>query len=155
MRRLCLLVAFPLVSFLPAHAGHKPPQILMRVYIQTNEGLPPTEARPVQVPPDNEVIQVRTIPELTENQLTAVEADASGAVHLHFDHSGQVDLDAFTAQDQGRIMVVFIDGVIVYAPTIDTQLSNGELILPHPLTPETVRLLQEKAAANNAQEKRT
>ena len=155
MRALRLCLGMLCVIFLPAHAGHAPPVVFMRVYIQTNEGLPPTEAQPVQIPPDNEVIQVRTLPEVTERELTAVETDTTGAVHLHFDHTGQIDLDAATAQNQGRIMVVMINGIIVYAPTIDTQLSNGELILPHPLQPAIVALLQKKAQDNNAQEKRT
>lgn len=154
MPRLRLVLGLLLLAFLPAHAGHSGPLILMRVYIQTNEGLPPSEARPVEIPPDNEVIQVRTLPEVTEQELIAVETDSSGAVHLHFDHTGQVNLDVVTAQNQGRIMVVMINGFIVYAPIIDQELTNGELILPHPLQPEVVKLLQETAQRNVAQTKR-
>ena len=155
MRPLLLLLGLLFALFLPARAGHAPPKVLMRVFLQTNEGMPETEARPVQIPPDNEVIQVRVLPEVTEQELTSVLTDPSGVVHLYFDHIGQVDLDAATAQNQGRIMVVMVDGIIVYAPVIDTQITNGELILPHPLSPDIIQQLQERARLNNAQAKRT
>ena len=146
--RLRLLLLLFLAGLVPAMAGSSPPKVIMRVYVQTNEGLPETEARPVAIPPDNEIIQVRTLPELTEQELTAVETDTSGAVHLHFNHTGQVDLNVCTSENQGRILVVMVDGYIVYAPTIDEQVSSGELILPHPLQPEIVKLLQDTAAQN-------
>lgn len=155
MRCLCLVLGMLLLGFFPARAGHSPPIIIMRIYVQTNEGLPPSEAQPVQIPPDNEVIQVRNIPEVTEKDLTGVEVAPSGAIHFHFDHIGQVNLDAVTAQNQGRILVVMINGYIIYAPTIDEQISNGELVIPHPIKPEVIKLLQEKAEENNRQEKRT
>ena len=98
---------------------------------------------------------MRPLPELTEGDLVAVEADAAGAVHLHFNHLGQVNLNACTAENQGKILVVMVDGFIVYAPTIDEQLSEGELVLPHPLKPEVVQMLQETAAKNVKQAAKT
>jgi preprotein translocase subunit SecD len=156
MRRISLFTLFLLLAgLIPVQAGHSPPKVLLRVYVQTNEGLPESEARPISIPPDNEVIQVRPLPELTEGDLVSVEADAVGAVHLHFNHSGQITLNACTAENQGKILVVMVDGFIVYAPTIDEQLSEGELVLPHPLKPEVVKLLQETAAHNVKQAART
>jgi hypothetical protein len=155
MRFIWMMFGLMPLLVLPARAGHSPPKIFMRIYIQTNEGLPDTEARPLAIPPDNEVIQVRTLPEVTEADLTAVEADPSGAVHFHLNHIGQVNLDAVTAQNQGRIMVVMIDGVVIYAPTIDEQISDGELIVPHPLNPAVIKLLQDVAAHNVEESKHT
>jgi hypothetical protein len=155
MRFICLIVGLMPLLVLPARAGHSPPKIFMRVYIQTNEGLPDTEARPLMIPPDNEVIQVRTLPEVTEGDLVAVESDPSGSVHFHFNHIGQVNLDAVTAQNQGRILVVMIDGVVIYAPTIDEQISDGELIVPHPLNPTVIKLLQDVAQQNVEEAKHT
>jgi preprotein translocase subunit SecD len=155
MRSIWLVVGMMMVLSLPAEAGHSGPKIIMRVYIQTNEGLPATEAQPIAIPPDNEVIDVRTLPEVTEGDLVDVETDPAGSVHLHFDHSGQVNLDVVTAQNQGRILVLMIDGIIVYAPIIDEQISNGELVIPHHLNPEIVQLLQEVARKNVEETKRT
>jgi len=84
-----------------------------------------------------------------------VRQDASGVVHLLFNHVGQVNLSAVTAQNQGRILVVLIDGQIVYAPIIDEQITNGELDLPRPINPQVLQLLQEVARKNVRQAART
>jgi preprotein translocase subunit SecD len=155
MRFTWLIVGLLPLLFLPAHAGHSPPKIFMRVYVQTNEGLPPSEAQPLVIPPNNEVIQVRTLPEVTEGDLLGVEADASGSVHFRFNRRGLVNLDAVTAQNQGRLLIVMIDATIIYAPVIDEQITNGELIIPHPLNPEVLKLLQEVARKNLAEANHT
>jgi preprotein translocase subunit SecD len=105
------------------------------------------EVTTITIPPDNEQIQVRTLPEVTEGDLTNVQQDAAG-LHLQFDHVGQVNLSAVTAQNQGRILVVLIDGYVVYAPIIDEQITNGELDIPHQLSPQIVQLLQGVAQQN-------
>ena len=149
-----VLVSTIVLPMAPARAGASPPKILMRIYVQTNEGLPPSEAMPVSVPPDNEVIYIRSMPEVTEQNLAGAESIPEG-VKLIFDHTGQVDLDAVTGQDQNRILVVTIDGVVVYAPIIDQQITDGVLIIPHLTNPVIVQLLQECAAKNNREAKRT
>jgi hypothetical protein len=149
MRRIVRLTGLLLLLALPAHASHSPPKILFRVFVQTaGEGLPANEAREVVVPPNNETIMVRAMPELTEQNLVDVRADASGSVHFLLDHAGQVDLDAVTGQDQGRILVVSLNGYVIYAPIIDEQITNGELIVPHPLDPRILELLQQIAQQN-------
>jgi hypothetical protein len=154
MRPLCLLVG--LLALFPAtlHAGHSAPKVLMRVYVQSpGEGMSSMEVTQVRVPPDNELIQIRALPEVTEGDLTDVEVGSGGALHLIFDHTGQVNLDAVTAQNQGRILVVAIDGVVVYAPLIDQEISNGELVIPHPIPAMIVQQLKETAMKNVRQTK--
>jgi hypothetical protein len=68
---------------------------------------------------------------------------------------GQVNLNAVTAQNQGRILVVLIDGYVVYAPIIDEQITDGELDLPRPLPAQVLQLLQEVARRNVRQAART
>jgi len=149
---MCLLGGLWCFLFLPARAGHAPPQVLLRVFVQTSgEGMPSTQATTIAIPPNNETIMIRTLPEVTEAELTNVQVDASQYVHFQFNSHGQISLDAVTAQNQGRILVVMLDGYIIYAPTIDEEISNGELILPHPLPPEVVKLLQDTAKRNLAQ----
>ncbi len=139
-----------------AHAGHSAPKVFLRVHVQTTgEGQSPMEVMSVNVPPDNDKILIRMLPEASESQLTGIEQDASGGVRLHFNHAAQVNLSAVTGQNQGRILVVLIDGIVVYAPVIDTQITNGELDIPHPIPAQIVQLLQEAAAHNVKEANRT
>ena len=149
MRFLFRLLGAAVLLALPAPAGSSPPKVIFRVFVQTSaEGLPSTQARQITVPPDNESITIRALPELSEADLVDVHADASGNVHFMLDHRGQVDLDAVTAQNPGRILVVTLNGYVLYAPIIDQQISNGELIMPHPLDPAVIELLEEEAKGN-------
>lgn len=156
MRSICLLTGFLLLLLSPAQAGHSPPQVLLRIYVQTTgDGLSAQQATTISLPPNGEPIQIRTLPEITERELIDVKADPSGAVHLRFNHTGQVALNAVTAQNQDRILVVMINGYIVYAPIIDEQITSGELVLPHPLNPQALQLLQEIARKNVQEASRT
>jgi preprotein translocase subunit SecD len=155
MRWSCLLIGLLVLTVLPARAGHTPPKVILRVHVQTTgEGQSPMEATTIQIPPQGEQILVRTLPEVSESQLIDVQQDANG-LHLKFNHSGQVSLSAATAQNQGRIMVVLIDGQVIYAPVIDMQITDGELDVPHPVSPVIVQLLQELAKKNVRQAART
>jgi len=148
MRWPCLLFVLLFVAYLPARAGHSPPKVVLRVHVQTTgDGMSAQEATTITIPPDGEQIQVRTLPELTEEELVDVQQDASG-LHLQFNHLGTVNLNAVTAQNQGRILVVLIDGVVVYAPIIDEQISSGHLDIPHPLPPQIFGFLQEVVKQN-------
>ena len=155
MRWTCLLMGLLFLTFQPARAGHSPPSVTLRIHVQTTgAGQSAEEATTITIPPNNEQIQVRTLPEITEGDLVDVRQDASG-LHLKFNHDGQVNLNAVTAQNQGRILVVLIDGQIVYAPVIDEQITTGELNLPRPINPQTLQLLQEVARRNVKQAART
>jgi hypothetical protein len=156
MRALfCILGILVLLTW-PAHAGKSPPKIVLSIHIQTTgAGLSATEAQTVFLPPNGEPIQVRTIPEATEKNLIAVEPQPGGGTLLTFDHEGEVNLSAVTAQNQGRVMVVLLNGYIVYAPLIDEQIGNGQLLLPHPLAPQVVQLLQDVAKNNVREGRRT
>ena len=157
MRPICLLapLALLLLTLLPAEAGHSAPGILLRIHVQTaGEGLPASQATTITLPPNGETIQIRTLPEVTERELIDVKTDLTGDVRLIFNHTGQVSLSAATAQNQGRILVLMIDGIVTYAPIIDEQITNGELDIPHPLSPQILQLLQETAAKNTKEEAR-
>ena len=155
MRWTCLLTGLLLVTFLPARAGHSPPKVTFQVHVQTTgEGQSSMETTTIQIPPRGEQILIRTLPEVSEGQIIDVEQDATG-LRIRFNHTGQVDLSAVTAQNQGRILVVMVDGQVIYAPMIDTQITTGELDIPHPLPPPIVQLLQDIAKKNVRQAART
>ena len=144
-----------LLTWIPAKAGHTPPKIILRIHVQTTgEGQSNLEATPIQLPPDGEQILIRALPEVSETQLVSAEQDAGG-LHLKFNHSGQVSLSAVTAQNQGRILVVLIDGQVIYAPNIDEQITDGELDIPHPVPAAILQLLQELAKENLRRDVRT
>jgi preprotein translocase subunit SecD len=156
MRWTFLLAGFLCLTLQPARAGHSPPKIFLRVHVQTTgDGQSALEATTISLPPNGEKIQIRTLPEVTEQDLVDVQQDPSGGLRLLFDHVGQVALSAVTAQNQGRILVVLIDGYVIYAPTIDEQITSGELDIPHPFSPEVVQLLQQVAQKNVKKAART
>jgi hypothetical protein len=143
-----LLFALALFIVLPARAGHSPPKLLLRIHVQTTgSGLSSDQARTILLPPNNEPIMVRALPEVSERNIIAVDPRPNGTL-LTFDHEGQINLSAVTAQNQGRILVVFLNGFVIYAPVIDEQITDGQLLLPHPLAPPIVQLLQQIAADN-------
>jgi len=148
MRRICLLAGFLFLTFLPALAGHSPPKIFLRIHVQTSgEGQSALQVAKIKIPPSDEEIMIRTIPEVSERNLVGVSQDSNG-LHLTFDHVGMVNLNAVTAQNQGRILVVLIDGYVIYAPIIDEQISNGQLDIPRQISPQILALLQDLAKQN-------
>ena len=155
MRWTCLLMGLLFLTFQPARAGHSPPSVTVRIHVQTTgAGQSAEEATTITIPPNNEQIQVRTLPEITEGDLVDVRQDASG-LHLKFNHDGQVNLNAVTAQNQGRILVVLIDGYVMYAPIIDEQIGNGQLDIPHQVPPLILQYLQQVAQKNVIQANKT
>ncbi len=110
--------------------------------------MPTTQAINVPLPPTGEIIQVRALPEITEHDIFDVKADAENNVTLTLDHRGRVNLSATTGEDQGKIMVVMLNGVVIYAPVIDAQITSGILAIPHPLTPEVIKIMQDMAKQN-------
>ena len=155
MRRTLFLLGLLLLTFLPAQAGKTPPKVILRIHVQTTgEGQSPMETSHVRIPPNGEDILVRAIPEVSEIQLIDAQQDTDG-LHLRFNHTGTVDLNAATAQNQGRILVVLLDGVVIYAPTIDTQITTGELDIPHQIPANILALLQQVAAQNLRQQNKS
>jgi hypothetical protein len=155
MRWICLSAGILFLTFLPAQAGHSPPKIFLRVHVQTSgEGQSAMQVTTIKIPPSGEEIMIRTLPEVSERNLVGVAQDNTG-LHLTFDHVGQVNLNAVTAQNQGRILVVLIDGFVIYAPVIDEQISNGQLDIPRQIRSDILALLQDVARQNIRQAAKT
>jgi hypothetical protein len=148
MRRALLLTALLIGAWMPAQAGHSPPKVIFRIHVQTpGEGQSPMEVSSIAIPPDGDTIQIRSRPEVTEHELIKATQD-NGVLRLYFNHVGKINLSAVTAQNQGRVLVVIINGQVIYAPIIDEQVTNGELDIPHPINPAVVQLLDEEAQQN-------
>jgi preprotein translocase subunit SecD len=155
MRWICFVLGLLLLTLLPAQAGRTPPKVILRIHVQTTgEGQSSLEVTQIRVPPQGEEVLIRSIPEVSETQLIDAQQDNDG-LHLRFDHVGQVNLSAATAQNQGRLLVVILDGQVIYAPVIDMQITSGELDIPHPVPPQIVELLQGVARQNVRRENRS
>ncbi|WP_093284948.1 hypothetical protein [Verrucomicrobium sp. GAS474] len=147
---------FPLVLaaglLLPAgalQAGGEKPKLVLRVYIQNED--PGSRSMPLNLTDPDQTIHINVDPEASERDLEAVEPYAgengeTGAV-IHFSRHAGLLLNAVTIQKTGKILVVSLNGRIVYSPVIDTVI-NETLLIPRGVTPEDMALLQAMVKEN-------
>jgi hypothetical protein len=77
-----------------------------------------------------ETISIQTIPEVSEKEVRKVSTRVDGSILVEFTDFGQTKLEVGTSTGRGLILVVIVNGRVVYAPRIDTVLTNGCLLLP-------------------------
>ena len=132
-------------------AAEKPP-VLLRVHLQAPEGAKGMVAVPVTLMNPPETIAIRNIPEVTEKEIRQVRVLADGTVMVEFDDFGKTKLEVATNNGRGLILVVIVNGRVVYAPTIDTNLSRGTLALPAgSIFPEEIQALNDARNKERAQ----
>jgi len=110
-------------------AAEKPP-VLIRVHLQAPEGAKGDISVPVSLFNPPEKVAIQSLPELSEKDIRKVSTRTDGTVLLEFDDFGKTKLEVATSTGRGLIMVVIVNGRVVYAPRIDTVLGNGCLLLP-------------------------
>ena len=110
-------------------AAEKPP-VLLRVHLQAPEGAKGMVTVPVTLLNPPETIAIRNLPEVSEKDIESVRALADGTVVVEFDDFGKTKLEVATNTGRGLILVVIVNGRVVYAPRIDTNLTRGALALP-------------------------
>jgi len=119
-------------------AAEKPP-VLIRVHLQAAEGARGEASVPVSLFNPPEKVAIQSLPELSEKDISKVSTRIDGTVLLEFDDFGKTKLEVATSTGRGLIMVVIVNGRVVYAPRIDTVLTNGSLLLPAgAVTPEEI-----------------
>lgn len=132
-------------------AAEKPP-VLLRVHLQAPEGAKGMVTVPVTLLNPPETIAIRNIPELSEKDIRQVRALADGTVVVEFDDFGRTKLEVATNTGRGLILVVIVNGRVVYAPTIDTNLTQGALALPPgSVLPEEIQVLNDARNKERAQ----
>lgn len=126
-----------MISFVPWILGlilwvgaAEKPSVLLRVHLQAPEGAKGMATVPLALLHPPETIAIRSIPEVTEKEIREVSIRPDGTVQVEFDAFGQTNLEAATSTGRGLILVVIVNGQVVYAPTVDTVLSRGVLLLP-------------------------
>jgi len=110
-------------------AAPKPP-VLFRVHLQAPEGAKGQVSVPVTLFNPAETISIQTIPEVSEKEVRKVSTRLDGSILVEFTDFGQTKLEVGTSTGRGLILVVIVNGRVVYAPRIDTVLTNGCLLLP-------------------------
>ena len=121
----------PLLAGLFVFLGATPkPPLLFRVHLQAPEGSKGQVSVPVTLFNPSQTISIQSLPEVSEKEIRKVSTRADGSILVEFTDFGQTKLEVGTSTGRGLIMVVIINGRVVYAPRIDTVLVNGCLLLP-------------------------
>jgi hypothetical protein len=132
-------------------AAEKPP-VLLRVHLQAPEGAKGMVTVPVTLLNPPETIAIRNLPEVSEKDIQRVRALADGTVVVEFDDFGKTKLEVATNTGRGLILVVIVNGRVVYAPMIDTNLTKGALALPAgSVFPEEMQALNDARNKERAQ----
>ena len=132
-------------------AAEKAP-VLLRVHLQAPEGVKGMVTVPVTLLNPPETIAIRNIPEVSEKEVRKVRTLADGTVMVEFDDFGKTKLEVATNTGRGLILVVIVNGRVVYAPTIDTVLNRGILLLPPAsMAPEEIQALNDERNKERAQ----
>lgn len=127
-------------------AAEKPP-VLFRVHLQAPEGAKGMVTVPLTLFNPPETIAIRSIPELSEKDVQRVQSSTSGKILVEFSDFGRTKLELATSTGRGLILVVIVNGRVVYAPLIDIPLTRGGLALPaSSLSPQEIEVLNEQAS---------
>lgn len=133
-------------------AAQKPP-FLLRIHLQATEGAKGMVSVPVTLFQPNETIAIQSLPEVTEKEIRKVSTRMDGTVLVEFDDFGRTKLEVGTSTGRGMILVVLVNGRVVYAPRIDTVITNGSILLPPgSITPDEI--LQVNGEVEKAKEQR-
>ena len=133
-------------------AAEKPP-FLLRVHLQAPEGAKGMVSVPVTLFQPNETIAIQSLPEVSEREIRKVSTRADGTVLVDFNDFGRTKLEVGTSTGRGFILVVLVNGRVVYAPRIDTVITNGSILLPPgSMTPDEI--LQENAEVEKSKEQK-
>lgn len=99
-----------------------------------------------------ETIAIRNIPEVSEKEIQQIRTLADGTIVVGFDDFGKTKLEVATNTGRGLILVVIVNGRVVYAPTIDTNLTRGALALPAgSIFPDEIQALNDTRNKEKAQ----
>jgi hypothetical protein len=138
MKKVLRILTFVLGLALWMGAAQKPP-VLFRVHLQAPEGAKGQVSVPVTLFQPNETIAIQNLPEVTEKEIRKISTRVDGTILVEFTDFGRTKLEVGTSTGRGLILVVLVNGRVVYAPRIDTVITNGAILLPAgSVTPEEI-----------------
>lgn len=143
-----LRILLPLVGWiLWVGAAEKPP-LLFRIHLQAPEGVKGMVTVPVNLFNPPETIAIRNIPEVSERDLLGAKLLADGTILIQLSDFGKTKLEVATSSGRGLILVVIVNGRVVYAPLIDVPLTQGKIALPSgSLLPQEIESMNEQKSA--------
>ena len=119
-------------------AAEKPP-FLLRIHLQATEGAKGSTSALITLYQPDETIAIQSLPEVTEKEILKVSTRVDGTVLVKFNDFGRTKLEVGTSTGRGNILIVLVNGRVVYAPRIDTVITNGSILLPPgSVTPEEI-----------------
>ena len=119
-------------------AAEKPP-FLLRIHLQATEGAKGSTSSLITLYQPDETIAIQSLPEVTEKEILKVSTRVDGTVLVEFNDFGRTKLEVGTSTGRGNILIVLVNGRVVYAPRIDTVITNGSILLPPgSVTPEEI-----------------
>ena len=123
------------------------PTLSFRIHTELTTVSAPGQAVPVTLFNPDQEIHISRFADLTENHVADVQRMPGGGVLVLFKQEGASLLDVATTNNQGRIMVVMVNGRVLYAPVIDAPLRKGRMMLPPGITDEEFTLWQKNLAS--------
>lgn len=139
------LMVVPVLLFLAATgmAGASKPTMTFRVHVQVKEDTKGQGAvLPIALSNPQQIITVGRVPKISENHLQSVIATPDGGMMVQTSNTGARLLEEATISNPNQIMVVLLNGQVVYSPVIDIPLRSGRLLIPGPIPPELITALQ-------------
>jgi hypothetical protein len=147
---LLVLFLFTLPSI---QAASPKPKITFRAHIETGAaaGLAPTQVQQVMLFDPEQMIYVRTIPEISENDIQAIEpritSQGIGAL-ITLNRRGRVSLSTATNENLGRILVFMVNGRVIYAPVLDMPITQGQIFIPRGFLLEEIEMIKKQIKKN-------
>lgn len=77
--------------------------------------------------------------QLERSQLVFDQVSGQPNISLNFNNEGQELLSEITANNRGKVMAIFLDGVLISDPVIQSEIPNGQAVITGSFTPEEAR----------------
>ena len=123
-------------------AGSQKPKFSFRVHVQAGDQIRDERVVPVALVAPNEIIRVHKLPALTEKYIVDAMETSNGGVILGFNQAGKHSLETVTSTEMGQILVVIMNGRVIYDAQIDMPMSSGRLLIPTGLTETDILMLK-------------
>lgn len=127
-------------------AGSSRPEFLFRIHLEASKAENPDQVVTLNMGGSLGITRVREFAEMSENDIQSMILRPGGGALIQFNPGGRIRLEALTANNQGRLMCVFLNGRYLYAAEIDMVMDSGRLFLPKGVTPEDVDLFEKYLA---------
>jgi len=125
-------------------AGAKKPVIDLRVHAEGTEAEAPTFAIPATLL-DGRPTFLQRMPLATQSEIDAIypfpAADGSQGVYLKLGQHGSRLLQQHSMSQQGKLLVVMLNGRMVSNLLVDRPIDDGIVAIPRGLTQEDIALL--------------